>query len=107
MKETILSSIRAAAKKKILFLQHAVSQMNRPERMISPSEVRGVIRTGEVIEYYADDPRGESCLLLGKGDGNRPIHVVCAPKKDFLAIITAYLPDSKIWLYDFKERRPL
>jgi hypothetical protein len=57
-----------------------------------------------VIEDYPEDARGHSCLLLGRGDGGRPIHVVCSPKDDFLAIITAYLPDETEWSSDFRNR---
>ncbi len=39
----ILSRVRAAANKRILFLPHALSQMNAPERMITPQEIRAVI----------------------------------------------------------------
>jgi len=79
--------------------------MSRPERMITPAEVRGVIEKGEVVEDYPGDSRGHSCLLLGRGDGSRPIHVVCAPKEDFLAIITAYIPSGEEWESNFKVRR--
>jgi len=105
MKENILKIVREAAKKKILYLPHAVSQMNRPERMISTLEVRKVIENGQIIEYYPEDPRGESCLIMGKGESDRSIHVVCAAKVDFLAIITAYLPDDALWTNNFSERR--
>ena len=37
---------------------------------------------------------GHSCLLLGRGEEGRPIHVVCSAKDEFLAIITAYVPLS-------------
>ena len=76
----ILQHIRQAAAIKVLFLPHAVQQMSRPERMISPAEVRSVINTGESIEDYPEDARGHSCLVLGHGTDNRPLHVVCAPK---------------------------
>ena len=79
--------------------------MNMPERMISTGEVRTVVFNGVVIEDYPDDARGHSCLILGQGDGSRPIHVVCAPKSDYLAIITAYLPNQKQWHPDWKTRR--
>ena len=59
---------------------------------------------GEVIEDYPEDLRGHSCLILGFGQSNRPIHIVCAPKNEYLAIITAYLPDSLQWSLDFKRR---
>jgi len=96
--------IRLSAAKRILFLSHAVKQMSRPNRMITTIEVRNVIATGEVIEDYPDDPRGSSCLMLGFGDMGRPIHVVCSPKPDFLAIITAYLPNEDEWSDDFRVR---
>ena len=101
----ILQRIRDAAKKKYLFLPHALRQMNRPERMISTGEIRQVVEHGEIIENYPNDARGHSCLMLGRGETNRPIHVVCANKEDFLAIITAYLPDEKDWVNSFKTRR--
>ena len=78
--------------------------MLRPDRMILRLEVRSVVEQGKVVEDYPEDPRGHSCLLLGFGDGHRPIHVVCAPKSDYLAIITAYLPEPAEWTADFKTR---
>jgi hypothetical protein len=35
--------------------------------------------------------------MLGYEMDGRPIHVVCSPKDDYLAIITAYLPDEEQW----------
>ena len=103
-KTDILSRIRAAVDQKVLFLPHALRQMVRPDRMITTAEVKEVIGKGEVVENYTKDPRGPSCLLLGLGEGGRPIHVVCAPKEDYLAIITAYLPDESEWSNDFRVR---
>ncbi|MDY0170968.1 MAG: DUF4258 domain-containing protein [Thermoguttaceae bacterium] len=87
-------------------MPHAIQQMLRPDRMIRRVEVRCVIENGEVIEDYPTDARGHSCLLLGHGTGGRPIHVVCAPKNDYLAVITAYLPDENEWSDDFKVKVP-
>lgn len=101
----ILQEIHQAAARKVLFLPHAVYQMSRPERMISPTEVRRVVNTGEVIEDYPEDVRGHSCLLLGHGADSRPLHVVCAPKTEYLAIITAYLPNSDQWEDDWRTRK--
>ena len=100
-----LEQVKDAATKHILFLPHALNQMNAPERMISAQEVRSVILHGAIIEDYPEDVRGHSCLILGYGDANRPIHVVCAPKSDYLAIITAYLPTSEKWETDWQTRR--
>jgi hypothetical protein len=105
MKASVLDLVRTAAAKRVLFLPHAVRQMSRPSRMISPAEIEGVITTGELVEDYPEDVRGHSCLLLGSGDGGRPIHVICAPKPDYLAIITAYIPHPDQWSADFKNRK--
>ena len=42
--------------------------------------------------------------MLGFGANDRPIHVVCSPKDDYLAIITAYVPDADKWTKDFRMR---
>lgn len=100
----ILARVRKAAATRILFLPHALHQMLRPERMIRRSDVRAVIENGEVIEDYPTDVRGPSCLMLGMGTDGRPVHVVCAPRADYLAVITAYLPDISEWSDDFRRR---
>ncbi len=81
----MLDNVISSAKWKILYLPHAVQQMSRPDRMITPLDVEKVIFCGEIIELYHDDPRGKSCLMLSFPDG-RCVHVVCAPKLDYLAI---------------------
>ncbi len=94
------------ARDKIFFTRHALDQMNKPERLISPSEVQSVIFEGEIIEDYPEDSRGHSCLMAGFGMAKRPVHVVCAPQDDYLAVITTYLPSEEEWIPpDFKKRR--
>jgi hypothetical protein len=100
MREKII----AAATKNILFLPHAIRQISRPERMISTEEIREAIFHGEIIEEYPQDQRGESCLLLHVKP-NRVLHVVCAPKEEYLTVITAYLPSPEQWSADFKARK--
>jgi len=104
MAEDILILARDAAAKRMVFTPHALSQMSRPERMITTDEVLQVINGGKVIEDYPEDARGHSCLILGYDEEHRGVHVVCAPKPDFLAIITAYLPDPEQWSPDFSRR---
>jgi hypothetical protein len=101
---TIVEVSRSAAKKRLLFLPHAIRQMSRPERMITPQEVERVVMIGELVENYPQHSRGHSCLLLGLGDEDRAIHVVCSPKEDYLAVITAYLPDTTQWSPDYRRR---
>jgi hypothetical protein len=101
----IIDDIRDAAQKRLLFLSHAVRQMSRPVRMITPNEVASVVMGAELVENYPEDARGHSCLVLGFGDANRAVHVVCSPKDEYLAIITAYIPDPEQWSEDFRKRR--
>lgn len=96
--------IRQRALQRLIFLPHAVRQMSRPDRMISTADIRRVVEAGEIIEDYPQDPRGHSCLMLGSGTDGRPIHVVCAPKMEYLAVITAYVPDRAQWSADCKRR---
>lgn len=100
----ILNRIRQSAAKRILFLPHAIRQMSKPDRMISTADIRTVIEQGEVVENYPEDARGHSCLLLGFSN-NRSLHVVCAPKDDYLAIITAYLPSDQEWEDNYRKRK--
>ena len=102
--DTILSSVRNSAEKRIIFLPHAIRQMGRPDRLITTTDIRSVIFHGDVIEDYPEDQRGHSCLLLGFDAADRAIHVVCSPKTEYLAIITAYLPYEDDWSDDLRSR---
>lgn len=72
--------------------------------MISTADVRRVLEDGEIIEDYPEDIRGHSCLILGWKRDGRPVHIVCAPKDEYLARITAYIPDEAQWSKDFRKR---
>ncbi len=79
--------------------------MSRPDRQISPSAVETTVFHGQLVEDYPEDPRGHSCLLLGfEEPSNAPIHVVCSPKDEYLAIITTYRPNSEQWSENFQRR---
>ena len=99
------NQVREAAAKKLLFLPHAIRQMNKPDRMITTAEVRAVVLQADVIEDYPEDVRGHSCLLSGKTSQGRIVHVVCSPKEDYLAVITAYIPDATEWDESRRQRR--
>lgn len=88
MTQEFLDLVREKAEEKLLFLPHAVRQMLHPDRMISTKDVRKVIFEGEIIEDYPEDARGHSCPIIGYGEGSRALHVVCAPKDEYLTIIT-------------------
>jgi len=103
--EEFLGEILRVYRKKVLFTRHALNQMNLAERMILRKEVSEAIESDEVVEDYPNDPRGHSCLLMGRTRDERVIHVVCAPKVDYLAVVTVYTPSLLEWELDFKTRR--
>jgi hypothetical protein len=57
------------------------------------------------VPYFHDDPRGESCLIVGQGLDYRWIHVLCGNfyEKDLL-IITVYIPKLPKWEDPFTRR---
>lgn len=104
-RQAFLDKVRGAAEKRIIYTEHALNEMNAEEEMISKGEVRQVIFEGEIIEDYPEDVRGHSCLMLAFTEKGRPVHVVCAPKEEYLGIITAYVPTEEKWEADFRTRK--
>ena len=100
-----IGQVKQAAEKKIIYTFHATNEMNAEDEMITTDEINFVIFNGEVIEDYPEDKRGHSCLMFGMPNNKRPVHVVCAPKEDYLAIITAYIPSLEKWETNFRTRR--
>ena len=92
---------------KILFSKHAKTEMDNDEfGNIIEHEVVEVVLNGKIIEDYPEDEPYPSCLIYGKTEKDRPLHVVCAySKEDELTIIvTVYHPDPEKWI-DNEERR--
>ncbi len=76
--------------------RHAVDQSLL--RHIAMQELREAILNGEIIEDYPDDKYGPSCLIFGKTNQGRPIHVQCSyPSRPLIKIITLYQPALKLW----------
>ncbi|RKY09012.1 MAG: DUF4258 domain-containing protein [Planctomycetota bacterium] len=90
--------------KRVIFSGHAIRQMF--SRAISKDDVLVVIRDGEVITDYPDDKPYPSCLILGFVK-NSPIHVVFTFDRETKIgiVITAYIPDLRLWTENFKSRR--
>ena len=105
MSVPFLEVVRNAGRRRILYLPHALDAMISPAELITTEEVRQAIFHGQIIEDYPEDVRGHSCLVLGTGNRQRPVHVVCSPKDGFLAIITVYVPDERRWQADWKTRK--
>ena len=104
-KMNIVDQIKRVAINKIIYTAHAVDEMNAEEELITVEDVRQVVLNGEIIEDYPEDKRGHSCLMFAIPGNKRPVHVVCAPKEEYLAIITTYIPSLEKWQNDFKTRR--
>ena len=52
------------------------AQQERLEEDLDLDQIEtAIVNHGEILEQYPDDPRGESCLLLGFV-GSTPVHVV-------------------------------
>ena len=78
-----------------VFTRHA--QEERLKDWLSIWEVEEALRNGVIIENYPDDPRGPSCLTLGR-TGDRDVHIVCGRNTaGWLVIITVYLPSLPKW----------
>jgi hypothetical protein len=75
---------------------HADNERLADGFMVSQLEV--ALSRCEVLESYPDDPRGESCLVLGFAPDDRIVHIVCGRNRSgHLVLITVYLPTMPKW----------
>ncbi len=88
----------------VTFTGHALSRMF--ERSLSQESVVAAILHGEVIADYPGDRPYPTSLLFRIVD-SIPVHVVVArDKKDYACyVVTAYIPDARLWGADFKTRK--
>jgi hypothetical protein len=83
------------------FSDHAVKRMIK--RSIFRHEIEEALLQGEIIEDYPDDKYTPSCLVYGKTQTGRNLHIhVTLPPE--VVIITSYEPDLEEWI-NFKIRR--
>jgi hypothetical protein len=89
---------------RVEFSGHAVRQMF--QRHIRDKEVLSVIKDGCIIAEYLEDKPYPSVLVLGFA-GDRPIHVVVGRDESsgLCVVVTAYIPDLRLWTDDFVQRR--
>ena len=81
--------------------QHAIQRSI--ERGIREEEVVEALLNGEIIEEYPEDKYGPSCLVLGRTNAGRPVHVQCSLPPT-VWIMTLYEPDAEAWI-DFRTRQ--
>ena len=70
------------------------------------NDIRTTVMNGEIIEQYPDDFPFPSCLIMGKDDNDRPIHVCMSDNGSGSEIITAYEPNKEkiVFENDLKTR---
>lgn len=105
MKPENLLKIRLMARKRLMILPHAVQQMKLPDRSLDVDDLLQAIHHGQIIEDYPGDNRGASSLVLGPDCSGFPIHIVCAVREEYLAVLTAYRPSEDEWTKDFRKRK--
>jgi hypothetical protein len=72
------------------FSQHADEERMNDNLLVS--EIEESIISGSILESYENDPRGNSCLLVGFTQQGKPIHTVCGQSGETLVLITVYIP---------------
>ncbi len=83
------------------FSEHAVKRMIL--RFIDRHEIEESILDGEIIEEYPDDKYSPSCLVYGKTQKGRDLHIqISFPP--YVVIITAYEPNPEEWV-NYRLRR--
>jgi len=74
-------------------------------RRIKAADIEQAVKSGNIIEDYPNDPRGRSCLILGRV-GNRNLHILFARVvAEELLVVTAYEPDPEEWENDWQTRK--
>ena len=95
---------KAKVSKGNFYLSHH-SQIKRGKERIRIDDIVSAILKGDELESYPDDPRGESCLIVGQGTDERWIHVVCGGfHEESPVIITVYVPTLPKWTDPFTRK---
>ena len=101
--KNILTRIQEQAKKEnIDITKHCYMEML--EEDITIDEMLQAIRSGKIIENYAEHKRGACCLINGRGS-NRNVHIVCTTEREILILITVYEPKEPKWLSPTQRRK--
>lgn len=101
-------------KDKIKFIMEAIKEgryrytihgaKQRIARRIKRKEIEQAINSGAVIEDYSEHHYGPACLLIGKTERDKVLHILCS-LQEVVDIITVYEPDLEEWEEDLKHRR--
>ena len=95
---------RDKVKRDAFYLSHH-AQIERGKEKITVDDIISAISNGRELEPYPDDPRGESCLIVGQGLDYRWIHILCGNfERENLIVITVYIPRLPKWSDPFTRR---
>jgi hypothetical protein len=83
------------------YTKHGAEQ--RINRDISSDEIEQAVLAGEIIEDYPFDKYGPSCLILGKTERGRTLHIQIA-LYPIISIVTVYEPTPEKWIKDIIRR---
>ena len=101
--DVILARIQKQARTLALRVtQHAQIEMDNEE--ITLDEVLIAIAYGQILEDYSEHKRGPCCLLYGRTNEGRPLHIVCTTAQPLLVIITVYEPLLPKWVSPTQRR---
>ena len=89
--------------RKIDWTKHCLNRLSK--RNILIADVKYILMSGTIIEYYYDDYPYPSCLIKGCSIDFKILHVVCGISDGLIHVITAYYPDVNRWEEDMKTRR--
>jgi hypothetical protein len=74
-------------------------------RRIKTGDIEQAVKSDNIIENYPNDPRGPSCLVLGR-IGDRALHILFARlEAEEILVVTAYEPDPEEWENDWQTRK--
>ena len=103
-KKSYIGLARKRVEKGHFYLSHH-AQIERGKEKIMVDDIVSAILNRREIELYPDDPRGESCLIVGQGLDLRWIHILCGNfHEEDLLIITVYIPEWPKWEDPFTRR---
>ena len=69
-------------------------------------QVEFALSSCEIIEQYPNDPRGESCLVVGFTQEGIPVHIVCGKNPSgHLILITIYIPAMPKWVNPYTRNK--
>jgi len=83
------------------YSQHADEERKSDNLLIS--EIEEALLSGTILESYPDDPRGNSCLVVGFTKRGKPLHIVCGQSGDALVIITVYIPSPPKFITPYQR----